>query len=182
MHLRLDRYAAPVSELLLATDDDGALRALEFADKESRMQRFLRLHYGECTLTPGAAPLEITQALDEYFDGNLPALDRVQVQTGGTPFQRSVWRALRSIDAGTTCSYGELAKIVGRPSASRAVGAANGSNPIAIVVPCHRVIGASGALTGYGGGLGHKRWLLEHERRYRGQVICDSLTCDTARR
>ena len=163
MHLRLEHYAAPVSPLLLVTDEEGALRALEFADHESRMHRLLREHYGEFSLTNGAAPKSILRALDAYFDGDLAALDDVRVATAGTPFQRAVWHALRSIPPGTTRSYGQLASQLGRASACRAVGAANGANPVAIVVPCHRVIGADGSLTGYGGGLPRKRWLLDHE-------------------
>jgi methylated-DNA-[protein]-cysteine S-methyltransferase len=85
------------------------------------------------------------------------------VQTSGTPFQREVWRALRNIPCGTTVSYAKLAEQIGRPAAVRAVGLANGSNPVGVVVPCHRVIGANGSLTGYGGGIERKSWLLEHE-------------------
>jgi methylated-DNA-[protein]-cysteine S-methyltransferase len=124
----------------------------------------------ECTLTGGTAPAEIVQALGAYFEGQLDALDRLPVAAGGTPFQRLVWSALRTIPAGTTTSYGRLAASIGRPGASRAVGLANGANPIGIVVPCHRVIGAAGQLTGYGGGLDRKRWLLEHERRWSPSV------------
>jgi O-6-methylguanine DNA methyltransferase len=130
------------------------------------MDRLLRDHYGSYTLEEAAAPLALTQALQAYFDGNIGALAEVRIATGGTPFQREVWNALRSIPAGTTISYGLLAASLGRAGASRAVGAANGANPIPIVVPCHRVIGANGTLTGYGGGLAHKKWLLEHEARY----------------
>lgn len=101
--------------------------------------------------------------LDEYFAGERRDFD-LPLAPRGTPFQVAVWRALARIPFGETCSYGELARTVGRPSASRAVGAANGANPIAIILPCHRVIGASGTLTGYGGGLPLKRWLLDHER------------------
>jgi methylated-DNA-[protein]-cysteine S-methyltransferase len=106
------------------------------------------------------------RALRAYFDGTMDALDDVPVATGGTAFQRDVWNALRTIPAGDTRSYGELAAKIGRAGASRAVGAANGANPVAIVVPCHRVIGASGAITGYAGGVANKRWLLDHERRH----------------
>jgi methylated-DNA-[protein]-cysteine S-methyltransferase len=119
-------------------------------------------------LDEGAAPKSIVKVLNAYFAGELDALNDVPVATGGTEFQRKVWRALRMIPAGATMSYGELAAKIGRPSASRAVGAANGSNPVAIVVPCHRVIGANGTLTGYGGGLPRKRWLLDHERKHCG--------------
>jgi methylated-DNA-[protein]-cysteine S-methyltransferase len=165
MRLSLKEYSSPVSPLLVVTDDDGALRALEFADKEPRMHRFLKIHYGTCELKSGSPPATVLRALDDYFDGNHAALDRIQVATGGTPFQRDVWRVLRTIPSGTTMTYGELGARIGRRGASRAVGAANGSNPIAIVVPCHRVIGAGGNLTGYGGGLPRKQWLLDHERK-----------------
>ncbi|HEX6763894.1 MAG TPA: methylated-DNA--[protein]-cysteine S-methyltransferase [Polyangiaceae bacterium] len=100
--------------------------------------------------------------LEEYFRGERTAFD-VPLAFEGTAFQERVWRALRDISFGETSSYGELARRIGKPSASRAVGAANGQNPIAIIVPCHRVIGADGSLTGYGGGLPRKLWLLEHE-------------------
>jgi O-6-methylguanine DNA methyltransferase len=165
MHLRLEQYESPFSPLLLVTDETGALRALDFADYEPRMHRLLREHYGEYELEKGATPASVIRSLDAYFEGDLNALDTVRTATGGTSFQRAVWRALRAIKPGTTKSYGQIAASIGRPTASRAVGAANGSNPIAIVVPCHRVIGANGSLTGYGGGLPRKRWLLEHERR-----------------
>ena len=166
MHFQLERWASPICPLLIVTDDDGILRALEFGDHESRMDRLLRDHYGDYTLEEGAAPEALTRALQAYFDGDLDALDDVRVATGGTPFQREVWTALRSIPPGTTISYGRLAAKLGRAGASRAVGAANGANPIPIVVPCHRVIGANGTLTGYGGGLAHKKWLLDHEARF----------------
>jgi O-6-methylguanine DNA methyltransferase len=165
MRLRLERWASPISPLLLVADDDGVLRALDFPDYEARMHRLLREHYGDYTLQDGAAPLSLTQALVAYFAGNLDALADVETATGGTPFQREVWSALRAIPAGAPISYGQLAASLGRAGASRAVGAANGANPIAIVVPCHRVIGADGALTGYGGGLSRKQWLLDHEAR-----------------
>jgi len=166
MRLRLERRASPVSSLLLVTDDAGVLRALEFADHEARMHRLLRVHYGDYALRDGAAPAPITRALGAYFSGSVDELADVPTATGGTPFQREVWKALRAIPAGTTISYGQLAVNLGRAGASRAVGAANGANPIAIVVPCHRVIGANGTLTGYASGLPHKRWLLDHERRF----------------
>jgi O-6-methylguanine DNA methyltransferase len=164
MRLQLERYSAPLSQLLLVTDEDGALRAVEFSNYESRMHRLLREHYGTYTLEKGGAPKAIVRAFDKYFDGKLDALKRVRTATAGTSFQRTVWQALRNIEPGTTTSYGQLAADIGRAGASRAVGAANGANPIAIVVPCHRVIGANGTLTGYGGGLKRKEWLLRHER------------------
>ena len=103
--------------------------------------------------------------LEEYFAGTRHAFD-LPLAPEGTGFQQLVWRALLAIPYGGTCSYGAIARSIGRPAASRAVGAANGANPIAIIVPCHRVIGASGDLTGYGGGMVAKRWLLDHERRH----------------
>ena len=107
-------------------------------------------------------------ALDAYFAGELGRLDEISWRTAGTEFQRSVWQALTRIPVGETRSYGELAAAIGRPKAVRAVGAANGANPVSIVVPCHRVIGADGSLTGYGGGLPLKRKLLEHEAKVAG--------------
>ncbi|MEP6670316.1 MAG: methylated-DNA--[protein]-cysteine S-methyltransferase [Chthoniobacter sp.] len=175
MHLQLERWAAPISPLLLVTDDEGHLRALEFADYETRMHRLLHAHYGDYTLTEGPAPASLKKALTAYFEGDLEAVNAVRTATGGTPFQREVWRALRSIPAGTTISYGQLAARLGRPAASRAVGAANGSNPIPIVVPCHRVIGANGTLTGFGGGLPRKQWLLDHESRFATVATGESL-------
>jgi methylated-DNA-[protein]-cysteine S-methyltransferase len=152
--------------LLIVTDNHGVLRAIEFGTHESRMERLLRNHYGDYTIQEGRAPDSVKRALEAYFNGDLDALTQVKTATGGTPFQREVWKALRTIPAGTTISYGQLANKVGRKGASRAVGAANGANPIPIVVPCHRVIGADGSLTGFGGGLAHKKWLLNHESRF----------------
>jgi methylated-DNA-[protein]-cysteine S-methyltransferase len=161
--LQLDRLATPVGTALLVTDENGVLRALDFDDYEVRMRRLLRLHYGSLSLDGGAAPAEIRSRLQRYFDGELDALRAVAWATAGTPFQRAVWSALVTIPSGETRAYGELARSIGQPAAARAVGWANGSNPVAIVVPCHRVIGASGKLSGYAGGLHRKEWLLRHE-------------------
>jgi methylated-DNA-[protein]-cysteine S-methyltransferase len=167
IQLRLERWESPMCALLIVTDDDGVLRAIQFGDDKSRMDQLLRHHYGDdYTIEEGKAPAPLKRALEAYFKGRLDALDELKTATGGTPFQREVWKALRTIPAGTTMSYGELARKVGRKGASRAVGAANGANPIPIVVPCHRVIGADGSLTGFGGGLANKKWLLEHEARF----------------
>jgi methylated-DNA-[protein]-cysteine S-methyltransferase len=161
----LDRADSPIGCSILVTDSEGRLCALDWHDHEDRMRRLLRHHYGPlATLEPGRAPDEIRQALDAYFAGDLTQLERVPCRTGGTAFQRSVWAALRKIPAGATLSYGALAAQLGRPRAVRAVGLANGANPVGLVVPCHRVIGSNGSLTGYGGGLERKRWLLTHER------------------
>lgn len=163
MTLTLDRIPSPVGEVLVVVDADGAVRALDFHDFEERMRRLLRRHYGEVALTPGRAPEAVREAVRAYFSGDLSALDGVEVRTGGTDFQRSVWKALRDIPAGETRSYGQLAAAIGAPKAVRAVGLANGANPVGVIVPCHRVIGSSGKLTGYAGGLERKRWLLAHE-------------------
>jgi methylated-DNA-[protein]-cysteine S-methyltransferase len=169
MQLRLERWFSPVATLLLVTDTDGTLRALEFAENETRMLRLLRNHYGDFNLAEGVAPASLKRALAAYFDGGINALADIKTATAGTPFQREVWKALRAIPAGTTISYGQLAVKLGRKGASRAVGAANGANPIPIIVPCHRVIGADGSLTGFGSGLPRKQWLLNHEARFAAQ-------------
>jgi methylated-DNA-[protein]-cysteine S-methyltransferase len=166
--LRFDRLASPLGTMLLVWDGEGRVRALDFVDFEERMLRLLRVQYGGRSDRPiaGRAPADLARPLDAFFAGDLGAIDAIPVATGGSAFQRSVWAALRTIPGGTTTTYGRLASAIGRPSACRAVGAANGANPIAIVVPCHRVVGADDSLTGYGGGLGRKRWLLAHERRF----------------
>ena len=165
--LYVDRLETTIGTLLLIHDREGHMRALDFRDFESRMRRILRLHYGRegdgFALEDRAAPPEIRRAINNYFLGDLLAINAVSVATGGTSFQREVWAALRTIRAGTTVSYAALARQLGRPKSVRAVGLANGANPVAIVVPCHRVIGTDGSLTGYGGGISRKRWLLIHE-------------------
>ena len=161
--LTLDRIPSPVGEVLVVVDADGAVRALDFHDYEDRMRRLLSRHYGEVVLTSGRAPEAVRHAVIAYFAGDLAAFDRVDVRTGGTDFQRSVWKALRDIPAGETRSYGQLAAAIGIPKAVRAVGLANGANPVGVIVPCHRVVGSGGKLTGYAGGLERKRWLLAHE-------------------
>jgi methylated-DNA-[protein]-cysteine S-methyltransferase len=165
LNLTLDRHETPLGDMLVVTDEQARLRALDWHDFEDRMWRLLRLHYGEhgFSLREGRSPAPVRDALQAYFNGALRALDALSVATGGTTFQREIWAALRRIPLGQTCSYGELAKQIGRPAAVRAVGLANGANPIGIVVPCHRVIGADRSLTGYAGGLARKRWLLAHE-------------------
>jgi methylated-DNA-[protein]-cysteine S-methyltransferase len=166
MRLRLEHWNSRLSPFLVVTDDHGLLRALEFADLETRMMRLLGEHYGTYTLQDAPAPAPMIHALDAYFNGEVEAIDEIQTGTGGTAFQREVWSALRNIPAGTTISYGQLAMNLGRAGSARAVGAANGANPIPIVVPCHRVIGANGTLTGFASGLPRKRWLLDHENRF----------------
>jgi methylated-DNA-[protein]-cysteine S-methyltransferase len=161
-----DRVSTPIGTMLVLSDARGNLRALDWEGYETRMQRLLRLHYGESAvqLVSGRSVASLRDPLSAYFAGELNALIGLPVLTGGTPFQREVWSALRAIPVGETTSYGALAKRIGRPAAVRAVGLANGANPVGVVVPCHRVIGADGSLTGYAGGLERKRWMLEHEQ------------------
>lgn len=163
--LHRERVATPIGVLVLLSDDDGALRAVDWTNHEPRMLRLLASHYGagavEIRERDAASPS--ARAVERYFAGDLRAIDALPVATAGTPFQRRVWRELRTIPPGTTIIYGELARRIGQPFASRAVGLANGANPVSVVVPCHRVIGSDGSLTGYGGGIERKRWLLAHE-------------------
>lgn len=159
----LDRLTTPIGTALLVTDADGALCALDWEDYEYRMRELLRLHHGAVTLRARRAPADISGALSGYFEGELDRLATIRWRVAGTPFQRKVWTALAKIPAGTTLSYGALAARLDMPKAMRAVGHANGSNPISVVLPCHRLIGADGSLVKYGGGLERKRWLLRHE-------------------
>lgn len=163
-----ERFNTPTGWMLLLTDTRQRLRSLEWEDKGDRMQRLLRVHCGESgyRLAELRTPSPARRAIEAYFEGDIDALDTLHTATRGTPLQRAVWAALRQIPAGTTTSYGRLARLIGNPTAVRAVGAANGANPIPVVVPCHRVIGADGSLTGFGGGLERKRWLLAHERTH----------------
>jgi methylated-DNA-[protein]-cysteine S-methyltransferase len=162
IRLVTQQLRSPVGKLLLVSDGPR-LAALAYEGYEAQTWHFLRARWGEVELEEARRPLPAAAALEAYFAGDLGALDAIAVAARGTPFQEEVWAALRRIPAGTTATYGELAARLGRPGASRAVGHANGQNPVAIVVPCHRVVGARGVLAGYGGGLERKRWLLAHE-------------------
>jgi methylated-DNA-[protein]-cysteine S-methyltransferase len=168
LRLLTDNVATPIGELVLICDEEGRLRATDWTNYDERMHRLLARHYREdsFTLTPAQNPFGLASAIAAYFDGNIHAIDSLPVALEGTAFQKSVWQALRLIPAGQTTSYGGLAIRLGKPAAVRAVGLANGANPIGVVVPCHRVIGANGSLTGYGGGLERKRWLINHEKQY----------------
>lgn len=162
---RIETLRSPIGTILIATDSRDRLVALSFGDDTSELIRMIRHFHGPAAVAEkrSGARSVAASALARYFAGDLHAIDSLKVDSGGTDFQRAVWAELRRIPAGATLSYGELAARVGRPKAVRAAGLANGSNPISIVVPCHRVIGADGSLTGYGGGLDRKRWLLAHE-------------------
>ncbi|MEZ2146943.1 methylated-DNA--[protein]-cysteine S-methyltransferase [Bradyrhizobium sp. DN5] len=159
----LDRLATPIGIALLVTDAEGVLRALDWEDYEHRMRKLLRLHYGAVDLIDQPAPTQMRTALSRYFEGDLGQLSAIAWRIAGTSFQQKVWTALAQIPTGTTMSYGALAARIDMPKAIRAVGHANGSNPISVVLPCHRLIGADGSLVKYGGGLERKRWLLRHE-------------------
>ena len=149
-------YTSPVGKLLLAGDGDS-LALLGFP--KGKMQRRHEPHWVE----DESAFAQVTAQLAAYFNGELKDFD-LALAPSGTDFQMSVWQALQDIPYGATWSYGELARRIGKPKAARAVGAANGQNPIPVIIPCHRVIGGSGQLTGFGGGLETKQFLLDHER------------------
>lgn len=161
-----EELPTPIGTLVILTDEQDRVRAVDWTDYRERMQRLLRLHYGwdGDPLRERRTRSHARLALEAYFAGDVHAIDGIAGATGGTSFQQTVWQKLRDIPAGVTWSYAQLAEAIGRATAVRAVGLANGANPIGIIVPCHRVIGANGSLTGYGGGLERKRWLLEFER------------------
>ena len=162
MTLDVTEFRSPIGRMILAARDDR-LCALEFAARWPARRRALERRFGTIVLRRAVDPAGAVTALREYFAGVLQAIGRLPIDPGGTAFQRRVWTALGRIPPGRTLSYRELAEAIGASAAVRAVGAANGANPIALVVPCHRVIGADGSLTGYAGGLRRKRWLLAHE-------------------
>jgi methylated-DNA-[protein]-cysteine S-methyltransferase len=164
--LHFDSLDSPIGAIVLVVDGEH-LCSLDYADYEQRMMTLLQRRYGSVHLTQTADPCGFSSRVRAYLAGDYRCLDDIPVKTGGTPFQQQVWSALRTIPAGTTTTYGGLAALLGRPTAYRAVGAANALNPVAIVLPCHRVVGADASLTGYAGGLERKHWLLQHE----GKVI-----------
>ena len=152
--LRAEYLDTPTGPILILSDDAGRVHGVRWGD------------YG-ANLPDLSEPSAARRALGAYFAGEVDALNELPVVMAGTDFQRAVWSELRRIPVGATISYGTLAARIGRPTATRPVGLANGANPIPIVVPCHRVIGADHTLTGFGGGLHRKQWLLEHERLHR---------------
>lgn len=165
-HFSVERLETPTGPMLIVTDNEDRLRAVDWEDHKPRMLKLLSRHYGVegFRLNERTHPSAARKALQAYFEGDLNAIVDLPVATNGTDFQRKAWAALRRIPCGQTRTYGAQATDVGQPKGARAVGLANGSNPIAIVVPCHRVIGANASLTGFGGGLDRKRWLLAHEK------------------
>lgn len=171
--LWLDQLETPIGELALLADTDGRLHAVGFTSGHARMESYFGPQGARgATIKTAPNPAGLSAALRAYFAGELTAIAGLPVALEGTEFQRKVWQALLEIPCGVTWSYGELARRIGNPNAVRAVGLANGANPIGIVVPCHRVIGANGTLTGYGGGVERKRWLLQHEQaRFAGKQL-----------
>ena len=162
MNLLHDIVASPVGDIDVVAKD-GVLIALEFRDTRDRADFDLKQRFESWSFTEEENLLQMRTRLSRYFARDFSAFDGLHFDGGGTSFQRQVWGYLCSIPVGTTTSYGAMAKALGNPNAMRAVGMANGRNPISIIVPCHRVIGSDGSLTGYGGGLDRKRWLLRHE-------------------
>lgn len=160
--LDADCVTTPIGEVVLVVED-GALVYLDFVENAARLQRLLSRRYGDFHLAYQAHHQRFCTQLEAYFAGDLTGLNDLPVSLAGTPFQQRVWLALREIPVGQTLNYGKLARIVGVPTGARAVGSANGLNPIGLVLPCHRVIGANQSLTGYAGGIERKRWLLRHE-------------------
>ena len=160
--LLIDRIDSAIGTILVVSDGES-LCALDYAGCEQRMMKLLHARYGRVRLREATDPLGFSSRMRAYLAGDLGCVNRIPVNTGGTAFQQQVWSALRAIPPGTVFSYGALAARLGKPTAYRAVGMTNALNPIAIVVPCHRLVGANGALTGYAGGLERKQWLLQHE-------------------
>jgi methylated-DNA-[protein]-cysteine S-methyltransferase len=153
---------SPVGPLTIAARN-ARVCVLHFGADQESVRRSLGRYYPGEAIEPHGDPAGAVTAVAAYFAGDLDALDALEVELNGTPFQTRVWEALRRVRSGTTATYAVLARSIGAASAVRAVGAANGANPVAVIVPCHRIIGTNGTLTGYGGGLENKRWLLEHE-------------------
>jgi methylated-DNA-[protein]-cysteine S-methyltransferase len=149
-------FSSPIAELVLDAGELGLLACGTRIKCDS---------HGDDSVAARRHLERARAALSEYFDGNRRDFDDLTLAPQGTAFQMRVWRALRSIPFGATRSYGQLAKAIGQPKAIRAVGQANAKNPVFIIQPCHRVIGADGSLVGFGGGLPTKQWLLDHEGR-----------------
>lgn len=175
MRLSFDDLETPLGALRWVAKD-GRLCAVTFLERWEVAEAVLSRRFGEVSLArePGAEP---TRRLRAYFAGAVTAIDGLAVDAGGTPFQQAVWRALREIPAGRTESYTGLAARLGKTkAAARAVGSANGANPVALVVPCHRVIRADSDLCGYAFGVERKRWLLAHEARALAGLAPEALT------
>lgn len=178
----LDRMATPIGQLLLAHAGEQ-LCLLDFEDYETRFRTVLARRFGNLPHVEEPMPSSMREAVEAYFNGVLNALDSIPVHTAGTSFQQMVWGMLRRIPPGETWSYAQLAMAIGHPGASRAVGTAIARNPIALIIPCHRVLDSQGRLAGYSGGTERKRWLLRHEGAFWREAplkVPTSLAADTA--
>jgi methylated-DNA-[protein]-cysteine S-methyltransferase len=162
MRIDIATIDSPLGKLTIAARGRHVC-LLHFGPASPSVRSSLQAWYPDAEMAENAEPGGAVRVLRRYFEGDLDSLDEIDVEVNGTTFQKNVWLALRSVKPGSTMSYSQLARQVGSPAAVRAVGAANGANPVALVLPCHRIIGSNGSLTGYGGGLHRKRWLLDHE-------------------
>lgn len=165
----IEKLESPIGTILLITANDRVF-SLDFSDCEPRMLALLEKKYGKVALVEKENASHAAQQLQHYFAGDIQALSNIKIEVKGTDFQQRVWAALQMIPAGTTCSYAQIAASIGNQKAVRAVGMANSRNPIALIVPCHRVIAADGTLSGYAGGVERKRWLLAHETMNRAKI------------
>jgi len=166
MKLSVEVIQTPLGPLTLALTSQDALCGVAFEHRRESMWEFIQRRFESSSLAAEATKRRGTaagEAIQRYFGGEIDALDGIKVDGGGSEFQRSVWAALRLVRGGMTASYSELARGIGKPTGFRAVATANAINPVAIVIPCHRIIHADGSISGYGGGVERKRWLLHHE-------------------
>ena len=159
----MDTFGTPIGRFAVVSDEAGRLLAAGFTDGHERMEARLAGNASSPSLRRSKDPFGLRSAIEAYFDGDLHAIDGLPVASAGTTFQMAVWKSLRRIPCGQTRSYADIARSIRNPKAVRAVGMANHHNPVGLVVPCHRVVGADGSLGGYGGGIDRKRWLLRHE-------------------
>jgi len=160
--LLVDYIPSPIGKIVIVVDGDK-MCSLDFEDYTERMMKLLERRYAEVLLKQVDDPHGFSARIKNYFAGDYESLTAIPVNTGGTHFQQQVWTALREIPVGQTFAYSQLAAMIGKPKAARAVGMTNSLNPIGIALPCHRVVGCNASLTGYAGGLDRKRWLLRHE-------------------
>ena len=165
MNLTVSQLPTPVGAVTLVSTPEG-LAGLAFEDRVDSLWRFLEGRFGSIEPNNGGRPDPAAAELRAYFEGAIGALERIRTDAGGSEFQRRVWATLRRIPGGRTTSYNELAQSIGQPTGFRAVATANATNPVAIVIPCHRVIHADGSISGYGGGVDRKKWLLRHEAQH----------------
>lgn len=167
LNLFEEQLSTPIGELIIHTDEQQQARAVDWLDHRARLELLQKRQYLNTTISiqPLAHHSAVYHALEAYFAGDQAAFKTIQCTVNGTEFQKEAWSALLDIPYGNTWSYAQQAQYIQRPKAVRAIGSANGANPISIIIPCHRVIGSDQSLTGYGGGVDRKNWLLEHEKR-----------------